>query len=140
MIIRVKTENNHHDGVDDRQGAEAHQLAHRLDVVGQARHQVAGFGVLEITERQLLQMSENPVAQIGFAAARKAVNIDAPTVAKEPLKRRGARISSGYLTSERGSPVSCSAVSIPPLISQGRAMPAKSVATSERTPRIRKRR
>jgi hypothetical protein len=38
--------------------------------------------VLEVTEREFLQMRENPVAQIGLAAPRKAVDIDTPAIAE----------------------------------------------------------
>jgi hypothetical protein len=60
-----------------------------LDVIGQARHEIAGFHVLEVIERQLLQMSKYPVAKVGFAAARETVDVDAPEVAEKPLQRRG---------------------------------------------------
>jgi hypothetical protein len=35
-------------------------------------------------------MSEHSIAQVGFAAARETVDVDAPTVAKESLQRGGA--------------------------------------------------
>ena len=98
--------------------------------------------VLEIAERQLLQMGEHPIAQIGLAAAREAMNIDAPAVAKKTLQRGGAENQQRVGQEQRALPLlaRCSAVSMPPLISHGKAMPARSVAISERTPSKRKRR
>ena len=86
-----QTKKNRHHGVDDGQGAEAHKLAHRVDIVGQTRHQVADLVVLKIAERQLLQMSEHDVAQISLAAARETVNVDAPAEAQKPLQRGRAQ-------------------------------------------------
>src|SRR5581483_4106243 len=86
-----QAEKNHDNGIDDRQRAETHQLAHGLNVVGEARHQIAGFGMLKKAQRQGLQVREDPVAQIGLAAPREAVDIDAPAVAEKTLKGGGAK-------------------------------------------------
>jgi hypothetical protein len=61
-----------------------------VNIVGQSRHQVADLLVLKIAERQFLQMREDLVAQIRLAAAREAVDVHAPAIAKQALQRGGA--------------------------------------------------
>ena len=59
-----------------------------MNVVGEARHEIAGFVVLEIGQRQFLQMREYPVAQIRLTAARETMDIDTPAIAEKALKTR----------------------------------------------------
>jgi hypothetical protein len=66
-----------------------------MDVIGQTRHQIAGFSVLEVTEWQLLQVGKHPIAQIGFAAARETMNMDAPAIAEEALQCRAEQNQRG---------------------------------------------
>ena len=86
-----QTENNHDHGIDNGQGAEPHQLAHRLNVIGHARHQIAGLGVLEIIQRQFLQVGEDAIPQIRLAAPREAIYIDAPAIAETTLEHGRAQ-------------------------------------------------
>jgi hypothetical protein len=46
--------------------------------------------VLEIAQRKPLQMGKNPIPQIGLAAPRETVDIDAPAVTKKALHSGGA--------------------------------------------------
>src|ERR671918_1672226 len=78
----AQTEDDHHRGVDDGERAKSHEFAYRLNVIGKARHKIAGLGVLKIAERKLLQMGENAIPQVRFAPTRKTVNIDPPAVAE----------------------------------------------------------
>jgi hypothetical protein len=61
-----------------------------MNVIGQARHEIAGFRVLEVAERQFLQVGKYAVPKLGFAATREAVDVDAPAVAEETLQGCGA--------------------------------------------------
>ena len=58
-IINAKLKMITTSGIDDGQRAETHEFAHGMNVVGQARHQIAGLAVLKIAERQFLQMGEH---------------------------------------------------------------------------------
>src|SRR4029077_16647638 len=81
--------------------AEAHKLAHGLNVVSQARHQIASLGMLEVAEGQLLQVGEYPVPPVRLAAAREAVNIDPPAIAEKSLQRGGAQNQKRILERKR---------------------------------------
>src|SRR5512139_452151 len=51
---QCQAEKNHHNGIDDRQRTESHELAHRVNIVGQTRHEIADLVVLKIAQRQCL--------------------------------------------------------------------------------------
>jgi hypothetical protein len=61
-----------------------------VNVIRQARHEVAGFRVLEVAEWQFLQVGKYAVPKLGFAATRETVDINAPAIAEETLQRGGA--------------------------------------------------
>src|SRR5258706_3958390 len=48
-------------------------------------------------------MRKNPIAQVCLAAAREAVNIDAPAVAEKPLERRRAEDQQGIMKQRQTS-------------------------------------
>jgi hypothetical protein len=60
-----------------------------MDVIGETRHEIAGFVILKVAQRQFLQMREYPVAEIRFTTAREAVDIDTPAIPEKPLKSGG---------------------------------------------------
>ena len=59
-----------------------------MNVIRETRHEIAGFVVLEIRQRQFLQMGEYPVAQIRLTAARETMDIDTPAIPEKSLKAR----------------------------------------------------
>jgi hypothetical protein len=60
-----------------------------MDVIGETRHEIAGFIILKVAQRQFLQMQEYPVAEIRFTTARETVDIDTPAIPEKPLKSGG---------------------------------------------------
>lgn len=62
-----------------------------MNVIGETRHEIAGFVVLEIRQRQFLQMGEYPVTEIRFTAARETMDIDTPAITEKTLKARGEK-------------------------------------------------
>src|SRR5262245_9979537 len=53
--------------------------------------------VLKITHRKPLQVGKDPVPQIRFTAAREAVDVDAPAIAKQSLHCRRAENQQGII-------------------------------------------
>src|SRR5208337_934745 len=81
---RQRTSGEHHSvgGVHD---ARAYQHADRVEVIGGARHNVAGAGALVKTVGEPLEMSEQVIAQIEFDFARDADQDPASKVLEDSL-------------------------------------------------------
>ncbi len=72
-------------GIGGVHDARADQHAHRVQIVGGARHDVAGAGALIEAVGEPLQMREQIVAQIEFDLARDADQDPARQVLKDGL-------------------------------------------------------
>ena len=70
-------------------------LADGGQVVGQAGHQVAGLGVLEIAERQPLEVGEQGVPDVPLDVPGEAEDVGAPEVAEDPLADCGENDQGG---------------------------------------------